>query len=578
MKRWNLLPIFLLLIAAPGGELHAEDPPSGGSLVTEPAPQVPPAPMPQSQPLPEVKSVPVQSLPRFSRRARSVGRSRLTNDESEANADRRRLLLTSGEDKAVDLNFDVSPEVSGITIGNPTLLATTLVKIGQKRQIVFKPLKPGDTNITVRDADGTIRLIFNARITGSNLLRVAGEVRSLLRDVEGLDIRIVGPKVILEGEILVPNDYARLLTVVGDKAYGDFIMNLTTLSPLALQFLAKKIQEDINVFAPGVKTRVVNGLIFLEGTVDTIDQANRAKNIALLYLPEIKPANPLGRFEAEGQATRLPGRNLVQTFIIVNAPPPKKQDKLVRITAYFVELSKDYNRLFGFKWQPGFTSSGPEVTFSNGQTAGATTTTTGSGGVSFSATISSLLPKLQSAQAAGYARILKTGTLVVRSGQAASLFEGTQFPFLIQGANGQVSAGKQDVGLELGVTPTILGQSEDIQVDIKVNQTNLVGRTPASGTQPITATHRVDTKLYVKSAESAAIAGVSATTVGTDFNKDDPSPGSFSEGTDPLFTLLRSKNYRKSKSQFVIFITPQIIENASDGTEDLKRNFRVKMK
>ena len=28
----------------------------------------------------------------------------------------------------------------------------------------------------------------------------------------------------------------------------------------------------------------------------------------------------------------------------------------------------------------------------------------------------------------------------------------------------------------------------------------------------------------------------------------------------------------------LIFVTPQIVENASDGTDDLKRNFRVKVK
>jgi len=28
----------------------------------------------------------------------------------------------------------------------------------------------------------------------------------------------------------------------------------------------------------------------------------------------------------------------------------------------------------------------------------------------------------------------------------------------------------------------------------------------------------------------------------------------------------------------VIFITPQILDNASDGTDDLKKNFRIKVK
>jgi pilus assembly protein CpaC len=201
--------------------------------------------------------------------------------------------------------------------------------------------------------------------------------------------------------------------------------------------------------------------------------------------------------------------------------------------------------------------------------------------MSFSATISSLLPKLKSAQDAGYARVLKTGTVIVRSGQPAKLDELTQFPFVVSGPNGQTSPGSVPVGLSVGVTPLILGQSEDIQMDLNMNQVDLVSL-PANGGAPITSTHKVETKIYVKSKESAAVAGVNSTDVGTSFNKDDPNSGTFNSGTgaqtDALFTLKHTKNYSKKKSQFVIFVTPEIIDNASDGSEDLKRNFRVKVK
>ncbi|MGK5082899.1 hypothetical protein WDW37_06310 [Bdellovibrionota bacterium FG-1] len=502
------------------------------------------------------------------KKKRKHQRSRLTSDESEAAADHRRLLLTTGEDRAVDLDFEVNAGGNGIAIGNPLIATTTLVKMGDKRQIVFKPLKAGETTVTLRDVDGTLRLIFMVRVTGSNLLRVAGEVRSLLRDIEGLDIRIVGPKVVVEGEVLVPADYGRVYTVISDKTYADYIINLTTLSPLALQVLAKKMQEDINTFAPNVRTRVVNGLIFLEGQVDNRDQADRAAKIATLYLPEVRPA-PL--IEKDQAAQRAPPRPVVQNFIVINPPPAKKQVKLVRVTVHFVELSKDYLKTFGFKWQPGFTAD-PSISIGQNPQGGA-----GASGMSLTATISSLIPHLESLQKSGYARILKTGTVIVKSGDPATLVEQTDIPFGVQAGNGQVAASSAKVGLEVAVTPQILGQSEDISMDLKMNQTNVVGRQPA-GTAPMTSSHKVETKLYVKSGESAAVAGLTSADVGTDFNKDDPKGGQFDAGTDPLFTLMRTKNYHKKKSQFVIFVTPQIVENASEGTEDLKKNFRVKVK
>lgn len=495
-------------------------------------------------------------------------KSKFTSDETESIADKRKLLLTTGEDKVVDIDFDVTGNKGGLEYGNPTIVTTTLVKIGDKRQIIFKPLKAGETTVSLRDNDGTLRLIFFVRIAGTDLLRIAGEIRSLLRDVEGLEIRIVGSKVIAEGEVLIPNDYGRLLTVIQDKAYSDFVLNITTLSPLAMQVMAKRIQDDIISFAPNVKARVVNGMIFLEGTVDNIDAASRAQNVANLYLPDMRPGSLL---EKDPTAQRIT-RKLVWSFIVVNPRPPKKEDKLVRVTVHFVELDKDYNKVFGFKWQPGFTAD-PQIAIGQ-QANGAAGSTT----PQFSATLSSLIPKLDSAQSAGYARILKTGTLIVRSGQAAKLDETTEFPFAQQGQNGQQTFGSKGVGLSVAVTPQILGQSEDIEMQLELDQTSLVGRAPAGG-PPTTAKHKISTKLYVKSNESAAVAGVTSSDIGTDFNKDDPSPGSFSGGTtNALFSLLHTKAFRKKKSQFVIFVTPQIVENASDGTEDLKRNFRVKVK
>lgn len=168
-------------------------------------------------------------------------KSRLTYDETEAEADRRTLLLTTGEDRSVDLDFEprgAGPE--GISIGNPQLVATTLVRLGDNHQIVFKPLKAGETTVTVRDSEGVMRLVFQVRVTGSNLLRLSGELRTLLRDIEGIEIRVVGNKVILEGEVLVPADYGRIVAVLQADEYKKQVLNLTTLSPYALQLLAKK--------------------------------------------------------------------------------------------------------------------------------------------------------------------------------------------------------------------------------------------------------------------------------------------------------------------------------------------------
>lgn len=244
----------------------------------------------------------------------------------------------------------------------------------------------------------------------------------------------------------------------------------------------------------------------------------------------------------------------------------------MRVTFHFVELSKNYLKNFGFKWQPGFTAS-PQIAIGQDPVAGGV----GAQGPSFSGTLSSLFPRIQSGQSAGYARVLKTSTIITRSGKPATLNDQTQIPYAMgAGQTGTTQAQMANVGIAISVTPSILGQSDDIELTMDVNQISLSDRAP--GSAPATSNHKIVTSIYVKNGESAAVAGVNGGDVRTDFNGDDPKQGSFQQGTEPLFTLLRSKRYEKKKSQFVIFVTPQILDSPSEGTEDLKKNFRVKVK
>jgi len=497
---------------------------------------------------------------------KKIGGSALTSDESEVKADKRNLSLSVGEDKIVDLKF--SPDEKTVRIGNKEVVTYSLIVIGGvPKQIQFTPTKPGSTTVTLRDKQGNVRLIFNVYVTDSNLSRLSEEIKVLLRDVEGVGVRIFGDKIVVDGEVLVPSDYGRVFGVISDPAYSKYVLNLTTLSPIAMKLVAKRVEQDVKNFAPNVTTRVVNKQVWLEGTVPNLATARQAERVAKLYLPDYQPPPLIRRDE---NAEPLPPRSLVQNFIVVDPAPPKKQEKLVRITMHFVELSKDYNKIFGFKWQPGFTAN-PSVTIGVGDAASGA-----AGGASFTATISSLFPKLQSARDAGFARVLRTGTVVVRSGQPASLNDETLIPFAITGPNGQTATSTAGVGLSMSLTPTILGQSQDIQMDVNVAQINLVGQTKDDA--PITSKHEVKTRLYVASAESAAIAGLKSSDIQTNFNKGDPNPGIFDGQTDPLFTLQRSKSFAKKRAQYVIFVTPEIINNASEGTADLKKNFRVKVK
>jgi len=509
----------------------------------------------------------------------SSSKKALTRNESEKNAERRDLTLTAGEDKVVDLDVDIGslPETTFASVANDQIVkivrVNTADKVSDFRQVVFRGLKAGETTVVVRDQKGEVKIIFRVLVAPSNLDVRMAELRELLRDIEGLEIKIVGQKIVFDGELLVLSDYARLVNVISDKNYADLVINLAIISNLSLEYVKNRIAADPN-FPQKVSIRTLNGMLILDGTVESEAEKTLAIDVAKLYVPEVNLSNPL--VDKGGARELAQPRGIIQALIKVvppkQDPAQQQKEKLIRVTVHFVELTKDYNKIFGFTWRPGFTSA-PQISI--GQDSAEQQAAQAA---SFSATLSNLFPKLQSAQNAGYARVIKSGTLIVKSGQPADMSENTRFPITIfSPQNGQVSASGEDVGLAFSVTPSIVGQTEDINMDLDLNQKSLVGRAPAAGQAPITASHRVKTKIFVRNGESAAVVGVNSGEVVTQFNKDDPSPGSFAEGTEPLFNLNRSKQYAKKKSQFVIFVTPQLIENAHEGTEDLKKSFRVKV-
>ena len=237
-----------------------------------------------------------------------------------------------------------------------------------------------------------------------------------------------------------------------------------------------------------------------------------------------------------------------------------------------MELSKDFLKSFGFKWQPGFTAD-PSISIGTASSGGAGSSD--AGGFTFSGTLSSLFPALNSTPASSaYGRILKSATLVVKSKEKGALKDEQTIPTQSLGPNGTTGNGPPiTVGFSTEITPTIL-QGQDVDLSVDLDQIDVIGK-DGKGT-PLTAHHHVTSRVYLKSGEVGAVAGINNNEISTTFNRDDPNAGSFSGTTKPLFTLQRSKSMTKKRGQFVVFVSPQIIESASEGTEDLKKNFRMK--
>lgn len=470
------------------------------------------------------------------------------------------LEIALGITSIEKLDFDFNSKVS---VANEQLLKLRVIPA--KREIEFIGLKPGKTTAIIRDNVGDVRLIYTVVVTATGKSNEVSELRELIGDVEGLEIGIKGGKVFVGGEIVVPEDIGKVSKVL---ASYPGVLTLIELSPQTQRVIARKMSDELaKNNLKDVTVRVVNKTYWLEGVVSNEEKKKLALIIAKAYLPPkiLSIASGESRFATPEQSDII-------DFIAVNEKKePQPAPKMVKITSQFVELSKSYGKIFAFKWAPLMGEDGSQISF--GQTASGNLTAKSTSNT-LSATISNLFPKLNAAKSAGYARVIQSAMIIVRDQQKGNIKKNTSIPYAI-GTGDFTKATSASVGITMDVQPRILEQEK---VEMPLNIEVSLGD---GGTPPRTTQNSINTNLVVKSKESAAIGGIVQNSSSTNYDNtgNDPAPTTASgstggSGGSPLFRLFRSKDYKTEKSQYVIFVTPEIIESATAGTEEIRRKFR----
>jgi len=457
-----------------------------------------------------------------------------------------------GIDRVIKLDFTPN---SQIQIGNEALLQRTIIP--QKREITLTGQKPGKTSVIIRDDVGDIKAKYLVTITSNDQSKIVKELKDFIGDIEGLEIGVKGETVYVGGNIIVPNDIGRIVKVLNQEKFNS-VLFLVELSPQTEQLVARKMQDEIQKSGGlnSVTVRVVNHIYWIEGVVTSQGAKNRAEEIAKAFYPD-KISSLAERTDQVRQATKAQ----IYNFIQVNAKnEPKPIPKLVKITAQFVELSKDYSKTFGFKWTPLLSNGSGQINFGKRNNGTVSTESTGT----LSGTISNLFPKLDSAKQAGYARVVQSGVVVVKDNVKGTIFKKDVRRFAL-GSGEFTQAQQSNATFNVTVTPQTLAE-EKINLDLEVSVNSIVG-----GDGAATQENKVDTEIIVKSKESAVVGGIVVNKTATDYDKlaEDEV-----EDASPLFSFNRSKVLSNSKNQFVIFVTPEIIESASTATEEIKKKFR----
>lgn len=471
-----------------------------------------------------------------------------------------------GLDKTIQLDFDFDTRV--------VVADSSLVKVITnlaKKEITLRGQKAGRTSVTIYDTSGERRKNWVVNVSATGPSKVVSDLNEFLADVEGLDIRVKAGKVVIQGEIIVPSDIGKLSIIL--SSYPD-VINLINLSPQTQRIIARKMQKEIqNAGLKDVTVRVVNGVYWLEGVVSRTEDKGLAMKLAEGYV--IDRVLDLSKGSDRVQSAE---KKSIIDFITVNPKKePPKEEKLIKISSQFVELVRDYQKIFGFRWQPFMGTDGGRINIGSSGSGGLSTNTaadaSGGGGGGLSAVITNLFPKLISAKNAGHARIIQSGMVVAKEGYNANIKKSKSEKFTLGNAGGLAPPTPNDAstGFEMTVKPTVQ-EGEKIEMDVTIDVT-LPSGTGVQG-QPSTTTNHVKTAIIVKSKESAVLAGIVLSTNTTAFDKNAPGEVTAGANGQALFNFQRSKFYVNNKSQFVMFITPEIIESASNETDEIRRKFR----
>lgn len=423
----------------------------------------------------------------------------------------------------------------------------------ETKTLRFTPKGVGIATMTLHDRKGIKYYEYRIEIRNTDLTRIVREIRALLYDIEGIEIKIVNNKVIVDGTIYLPNDLNRIYGVL--KQYGDKADTLVSISPIAQKKIAEIIEKDIN--NPDIEVRAVNGKFIIKGIANSEDERKMAEIIAQTYVPP--PV--IDEAEAKG-VVKKPNNLVVINLLTVRAPPPPEPEKIIQIVVHYVELSKKYMRSSSFRWAPALQDN-TEVKFTKD-------TRQNSDGIvaEISGIITNLLPKLNAAKAHGFARILESTSVTTKDRKPGIVSSFTQIPYITRApdaAGGNIT-NFANVGINSEITPIIVNPRSDvIELSMKFSISTLVGNTDAG---PQIAQNVVNTSVNVRSGQSAAIGGLIQNSTGTEYNPD--------SNPDALFNLYSSKDFRRNKTQFVVFVTPIIKSSASAGSEKIKRKFRLR--
>lgn len=434
--------------------------------------------------------------------------------------------LFVGEMKTMDLG-----KIERVAVGNGGLVSTSILQNGN---LLVLAEKPGDTEVQVWLPSGKI-IAHKFYIVANNTARDVAEIKSLLGDIQGLQIRQVGKNIVLQGDI----NTADTLQV---RKVADAYSNILNLARLTTESDLDKLlaaMPELTVNKAGGKT-IVSGEI-----------SEQKKN----YLGTVNTLFP----------------DVVDVTTTTDSKRPMVYMK-VQITEFNTRAVDE----LGINWSTNF--QGPNLNYQKVFDDYHSSAIGGPAAGGFFGITTSITSRINLAASSGDALMLASPTLSALSGAKAEFLAGGEFP--IQISNGTIgnSIEFKEYGIKLIIEPVVsIDGSIVAQVETEISS---IDNAVAVGNTPGFKTRRTKTQVSLKEGQTLAISGLATQQLSKDYSK------LAGLGDIPLLgSLFRNRKFDHTRTDLVVFITPQVYspENALNQeqlmiAEQLKEKFMQRSK
>jgi len=455
-----------------------------------------------------------------------------------------RIELYLGEIKILKMG-----NIERIAVGNPATVSNSLLKDGQ---LILIAEAEGSSNIHIWFNNGSEKdYMVHVTAKSDNLIKRKIEVEKLVADIDGLDVNLVGDRIVLSG--LVEFGHEETIKSI-QEAYEEVLVSTNFAVNTMVR---KKLEiEDMLSDVDGLNVRIVGTKIVLDGLIDSgyEESINTVKGA----FPELMDLTQRGSLD-------------------MNMP----DNKMVLMNIKITEFNKDYTEDLGITWDKSVSGPAAALAFdATGNDALSTASPPQSysplaAGAAYSpfgyfGIATEIASRINFGVNSGNIVILAEPRLSARSGGEASFLAGGEFPIEISNINGTTVEFKE-FGILLSVAPEV-DRNNNVRAKVSTEISTIDLSNAVNGI-PGLISRKTDADVILKSGETLVMSGllsqeISKSVDGLKWLKDIPILGKLFSSTD----------FREDKTELVIFLTPEVFDATSEVNIEAQRYSREGIK